>query len=151
MEFTSILWFVLLVVFLVVEAACPIHLVSIWFAAGSFAAMVASFLHSPVWLQVTLFLTVSCLMVALLWPFIKKFLRPKLEKTNIDAVIGAEAVVTASIDNLNAVGQVKLNGMEWTARSSTGKPIPVGSVVKVEKVEGVKLFVAPEEVNAQIL
>ena len=85
MELTSIIWFVLLVGFLIVEAACPIHLVSIWFAAGSFVAMITSFLHGPLWLQITLFLVVSCVMVALLWPFIKKFLPilniPEFSKT----------------------------------------------------------------------
>ena len=151
MDLTMILWFVLFVGFLILEAACPIHLVSIWFAAGSLGALLVYFLHGPLWLQITVFLVVSCVMVALLWPFIKKFLRPRLEKTNIDAVIGAEAIVTASIDNLQSTGQVKLNGMEWTARSTSGKAIPDGTVVKVDRVEGVKLFVTPEEVPAQVL
>ena len=149
MELSSIIWFVLLVIFLIVEAACPIHLVSIWFAAGSFVAMVVSFLRGPIWLQITLFLVVSCVLVALLWPFIKKFLRPRLEKTNIDAIIGAEGYVTTTIDNLAATGQVKLGAMEWTARSASGTVIEKGTLVKVDRIEGVKVFVS-EEVNVSV-
>ena len=145
----EIIWFVLMVVFLIVEAACPIHLVSIWFAAGSLVAMLVSFLGGPLWLQITAFLVVSCLLVALLWPFIKKFLRPRLEKTNVDAVIGSKGVVTVTIDNTAAAGQIRLGAMEWTARSTTGAVIEKGTVVHVDRIEGVKAFVS-EEVTVSV-
>lgn len=145
MELTVIIWFALMVVFIIIEAACPFHLVSVWFAVGSLAAIIAGFLGAPLWLQVTLFLVVSCALLALLWPFIKKFLRPKLEKTNIDAIIGTVGTVTAAIDNVEATGQVKLGAMEWTARSSSGGKIEAGTRIKVDRIEGVKVFVSPEE------
>ena len=94
---------------------------------------------------ITLFLVVSCVLVALLWPFIKKFLRPKLEKTNLDAIIGTEGYVTTAIDNVAATGQVKLGAMEWTARSTSGSSIPEGTLVKVDRIEGVKVFVSVKE------
>lgn len=148
MELSTIIWFVLLIGFLIVEAACPIHLVSIWFAAGSLVALLVSFLNGPVWLQITLFLVVSCALLALLWPAVKKYLRPKLEKTNVDAIIGKEGIVTASIDNVSATGQVKLGAMEWTARSTSGDIIKEGTRVKVDRIEGVKVFVSVAEVAA---
>jgi len=150
MNWAAIAWFALLLVFLIVEAACPIHLVSIWFAAGSLVAMLVAFWGGKLWLQITLFLVVSCVLVALLWPFIKKFLNPKLKKTNIDAVIGSEGLVTAAIDNVAAAGQAKLGAMEWTARSTSGKNIPAGTLVKVDRIEGVKVFVSPAEVPASV-
>ena len=150
MTWAAIIWFGLLLVFLVIEAACPIHLVSIWFAAGSLAAILASFLGAPVWLQILLFLAVSCTLVALLWPFIKKFLNPKLAKTNVDAVVGSEGYVTADIDNVSATGQVKLGAMEWSARSTSGKLIEKGTLVKADRVEGVKVFVSPAEVPVNV-
>ena len=150
MNWAAIIWFGLLLVFLVVEAACPIHLVSIWFAAGSLAAIIASYLGAAVWLQVLLFLLVSCTLVVLLWPFIKKFLNPHLAKTNVDAVIGSEGYVTADIDNVSATGQVKLGAMEWSARSTSGNLIPKGTKVRVDQIEGVKAFVSPAEVPANI-
>ena len=149
MDLYEIIWFCLMVVFLIVEAACPIHLVSIWFAAGSLMAMVVSFFGGPLWLQIAVFLAVSCLLLALLWPFIKKFLRPKLEKTNVDAVIGTRGVVTVTIDNTAAAGQIKLGAMEWTARSTSGAVIEKGTVVRVDRIEGVKAFVS-EEVTVSV-
>lgn len=150
MNLDMIVWFVLFLVFLVVEAACPVHLVSIWFAVGSLVAVLVAYLNGPLWLQIGLFLVVASIMVALLWPFIKKFLNPNLKKTNIDAIIGAKGYVTAAIDNIAAAGQVKLGAMEWTARSTSGKNIPVGTLVKVDRIEGVKVFVSPAEVPATV-
>ena len=151
MNWAAIIWFGLFLTFLIVEAACPIHLVSIWFAAGALVAMIVSFLHGAVWLQITLFLVVASALVILLWPFIKKFLNPRLEKTNIDAVIGTEGFVIATIDNVAATGKVKLGTMEWTARSTTGETIAEGTRVRADRIEGVKIFVSPAEVSANIL
>lgn len=150
MNWAAIIWFGLLLVFVIVEAACPIHLVSIWFAAGALVAMVVSMLHGAVWLQILLFLLVSGALLVLLWPFIKKFLNPKLSKTNVDAILGSQGLVTAAIDNVSAQGQVKLGAMEWTARSSSGSPIAQGTLVKVDRVEGVKVYVSPAEVPANL-
>lgn len=150
MNWAAIVWFGMLLIFLIVEAACPFHLVSIWFAAGALVAMIIAFLGGPLWLQITLFLVISCALLALLWPFIKKFLNPKLKKTNIDAIIGSEGLVTAAIDNITAQGQVKLGAMEWTARSTSGKPIPQGTLIRVDRIEGVKVFVSPVEVPATV-
>ena len=146
----TFIWLALMVVFLIVEAACPIHLVSIWFAAGSLVAAIASMLHGQLWLQILLFLVVSGGLLACLWPFVKKFLRPHLTKTNVDSVIGTEGYVTEAIDNLSATGQVKLGGMYWSARSTAGQPIPVGALVRVDRIEGVKAFVSEVKVEATV-
>lgn len=145
-----ILWLVLLVGFLIVEAACPIHLVSIWFAAGALVAMIAATLGAQVWLQITLFVVVSGALLALLWPFIRKFLNPRLQKTNIDALIGQIGTVTEDIDNIDAVGQVKLGAMYWTARATDGKPLCKGTRVRVDRIEGVKIFVSAVEITAEV-
>lgn len=150
MNWAATLWFILMMVFLVVEAACPIHLVSIWFAAGSLVAMITAMLGGQLWLQIVLFLVVSCTLVAMLWPFIKKFLNPHLTKTNVDAVVGSVGRVTVNIDNIAAEGQVKLGAMEWSARSSSGEPIPAGTLVRADRVEGVKVFVTPAETTANV-
>lgn len=147
MELVPLIWLGLVLVFVVVEAACPIHLVSIWFAAGSLAAMAAALLHGPVWLQVLLFLVVSSVLLAALWPLTKKFLKPKLTATNVDSVIGSTGTVTATIDNLAASGQVKLGAMYWTARSTSGETIAEGTVIRVDRIEGVKVYVSPVHVK----
>ena len=150
MNWAAIIWFIAMVVFMIVEAACPFHLVSVWFAVGALVAMVISMLGGELWLQIIAFCIVSGALLAALWPFIRKFLNPHLTKTNVDSVIGTEGIVTADIDNLNAVGQVKLGGMEWTARSTSGANIPTGTRIRVDRIEGVKAFVSPAEVTETV-
>lgn len=137
------LWLALFVVFLIVEAG-TVALVSIWFALGALAALLACILGAEMWLQITVFLVVSLVLLAVLW----KRVRNKLTttKTNVDSVIGAEGYVTEAIDNLSYTGRVKLGGITWAARSTSGAGIPVGTLVKVERIEGVKVFVSPAEV-----
>lgn len=146
MDWIAIVWLGLLALFLVVEAACPIHLVSLWFAAGSLIALLVNLLGGPLWLQAGLFLLVSGALLALLWPLTRKYLNPSVSKTNLDAIVGSVGLVSVAIDNLSASGQVKLGAMEWTARSTTGDTIPVGTPVRVDRIEGVKAFVSPAEV-----
>ena len=65
MNFEAMVWMALMIIFLVVEAACPIHLVSIWFAVGSLIAGIAAWLLWPLWLQIALFLVISGALLAL--------------------------------------------------------------------------------------
>ena len=141
-----VIWAVLVVVFLVLEAG-TVALVSIWFALGALAALVAALLGAAMWLQVAILLAVSVLLLALLWK--KVHAKAIGTKTNVDSVIGAEGYVTEAIDNLSYTGRVKLGGITWAARSTSGEPIAVGSLVKVDRVEGVKVFVSPAQVTIQ--
>lgn len=150
MDLVEWIWLGLVVLFFVVEAACPLHLVSVWFAVGSLAALVVNALGGPLWLQITVFLVVSCALLAALWPVTRKFLNPGRTATNLDSVIGTVGLVTGPIDNVAATGQVKLNGMEWTARSTSGEPIAEGIRVRVDRIEGVKVYVSPAEVPAKL-
>ena len=138
----AIIWLLIVIALLMVEAS-TVTLVSLWFAAGALAALIAGLFSAPLWLQLTLFVVVSTVTLACLRPIVRKYLRPRMTKTNVDSVIGAQGYVTADVDNLAATGTVKLGGMEWTARSVNGEPIPVGTLVEVERIEGVKAFVAP--------
>ncbi len=140
--YMKLIWLVLMVGFLIVEAACPLHLVSVWFAAGSLVALIATLLGAPMWLQILLFVVVSVGLLVALWPLTRKFLTPKVTPTNVDAIVGTEGYVTSPVDNLNATGTVKLGGMEWTARSTSGETIEAGKLVKVDRIEGVKAFVS---------
>ena len=149
MNGAAIVWLILMVVLLAAEAA-TVGMVSLWFAAGSLAALLAALAHGPVWLQTLLFLVVSAGLLLALRPLAKKYLSPKLTATNVDSVVGSTGLVTAAIDNVSAAGQVKLGAMEWTARSTSGQPIPVGTRVKVDKIEGVKVYVSPAEIPANV-
>ena len=52
-----------------------------------------------------------------------------------------KAVVSEEINNLTGAGAVSVDGKTWTARSETEEVIPKGTVVKVLRIEGVKVFV----------
>ena len=144
----AIIWLLVVIALLMVEAS-TVTLVSLWFAAGGLAALIAGLFSAPLWLQLTLFLVVSTVTLACLRPIVRKYLRPRLTKTNVDSVIGTQGYVTADVDNLTANGTVKLGGMEWTARSTSGEAIPTGTLVQVDRIEGVKAFVTPVKVKTE--
>ena len=145
----TIIWPVLMIAFLIAEAATVVT-ISLWFAGGALVALVASLLGAPLWLQVTLFFLVSAALLGSLRGMVRKHFTPKLERTNVDAIIGSSGYVTTEIDNIKATGTVKLGAMEWTARATNGAPLAVGTLVKVDKIEGVKVFVTPAEVPAEV-
>ena len=149
MKWAAIVWLLLLVVFLAAEAA-TVSMVSLWFAVSALVALLVALLGGPGWLQGALFLVISAVLLALLRPLVKRYVTPRITATNVDSVIGSTGLVTTAIDNVSAVGQVKLGAMEWTARSTSGQPIPVGTRVKVDKIEGVKAYVSPAEVPAKV-
>ena len=140
----AIVWMALMIFFLVVEAV-TVRVVSLWFAVGALVALLVSLLHLEIWLQVTMFFLVSAILLACLRPMVQRHFTPKLSRTNVDALIGSKGYVTADIDNICAAGQVKLGNMEWTARSANGLPIPAGTQIRVQYIEGVKAYVLPVE------
>ena len=149
MMWNGLLWLGLLILFLVAEGA-SVALVSVWFAAGSLVALIAALLGGPLWLQILLFVAVSVGLLAMLRPFVRKYLRPRISRTNVDAVVGTQGFVTEAIDNVAASGQVKLGAMPWTARSTSGDPIPTGTRIRVDRVEGVKVYVSPAQEPAAV-
>jgi len=135
-------WAVAIVVFLILEAV-TVGIVSIWFALGSICALIAALLGAPTWLQILWFVVISALTLVLTRPIVKKYVNGKKQPTNADRVIGCPAVVTEEIDNLQGRGSVRIDGKEWTARSADDSIIAFDSVVKVIRIEGVKLIVLP--------
>ena len=117
-------------------------MVSIWFVCGAVAALLAAFLGAALWLQIALFLVVSAVTLAATRPLVKK-MKTEAVPTNLDRAIGSAARVTEDIDNDAGTGAVYVDGKTWTARSSNGSVIPIGTRVTVERMEGVKLYVQP--------
>lgn len=142
MNWAAVVWFALMVFFLLLEAG-TVALVSTWFAAGALAAMIAAICGGPMWLQVALFFVISVVLLLSLRKVVRKYLNPRLVKTNVDSIIGQEGLVTSEIDNVLSTGQVKLGGMEWSARSTTDEKIEPGEKIRVDRIEGVKVFVTP--------
>lgn len=140
-----ILWLVVLIVAIVVEVI-SMGLTSIWFAGGALVAVFAAMLHIPIFLQVILFFVVSVLLLAFTRPVAVRYFNKDRVKTNVESMVGRQAVVTSEIDNLQGIGQVAVSGQEWSARScEENQRIPVGAVVNVVSVSGVKLVVKLDE------
>lgn len=135
------IWLVLMIVLLIVEGAAP-GLVSIWFALGALAAMIAAILHAPIWLQALWFLIVSGISLWLTRPLAKKYVNGRTQPTNADMLIGKKCVVTEEVDNLLGTGAVSAGGKEWTARAEEPDvKFARGEIVTIARIEGVKLIV----------
>lgn len=149
MNWEAIFWLAAMVIFMAAEAM-TVTLVSIWFAVGALGAILVALLGGGLILQVTVFLALAVVLLMGLRGVVRKHFTPRITKTNIDSVIGATGIVITPVNNIAALGQVQVGGMEWSARSTTGSHIPAGAVVKVDKIEGVKVFVSLAEEPAKV-
>lgn len=136
----SIIWLIIVAVMIVIEII-SLGLTTIWFGIGAVGAAVAAWMGYGIWVQLVVFAVLSVVAMALCRPFAIRYLNRDKEKTNVENVVGKTVVVSKKIDNEMASGEVKLNGIEWTARSEDGRVIPENERVTVTAVEGVKLIV----------
>lgn len=140
----TLFWALAIVFFAAIEGV-SVSLTSIWFAVGALVSLLVSFFVDDLWAQIWVFLIVSFLCLLALKPLVRKYFSPQSHKpTNVDSLIGKEAVVKEEICNLESRGLVKVMGQDWTARSQSGEDVPAGTVVIVERIEGVKVFVTPK-------
>ena len=140
METTSICWLAVFVLLIVIELA-TMGLTTIWFAGGAVAGFIASMLGANVVIQAVVFFVVSIVLLIFTRPFAVRYINSNKPKTNIDGLIGQEALVLEEINNIRETGCARLEGKEWTARSVDDTVIPADTVVIVERIEGVKLIV----------
>ena len=138
-----IMWIVIAVIAAIIEGCTP-QLVSIWFAIGAVVTAIVSVFTDNILVQLAVFVAVSVICIAVTRPLAKKLRSSKGDiPTNCDRYLGKTGEVIVDINNTDAVGQVKVEGSVWSARSSTGEPLPVGTKVVVNSIEGVKMIVTP--------
>lgn len=141
---TVLYWLIAAAVFLVLEIL-TMGLTTIWFAGGSLVGALLAALNFPLGVQVSAFVVVSILLLILTRPLAKKYLNSRTVKTNVDSLVGRTCIVTQTIDNLRAEGQVSIMGQIWTARSMQDDCIlQKDTKVRVKAISGVKLIVEPE-------
>lgn len=137
----AIFWLILFAVLLVIELM-TMGLTTIWFAGGALLSALIAWIGGPVWLQITVFVVVSVVLLIFTRPIAVKYFNKNRTNTNADRAIGEQAVVTERIDNLNGTGRVKIKGVDWSARAVEDEKIfEVDETVTVEKIEGVKAIV----------
>ena len=137
----TVFWLIVLVVLIATEIA-TMGLTTIWFAAGALVAAIISLLGGNVWWQVGIGLVVSLLLLFFTRPIAVKYFNRERVRTNVESLVGRQAIVISEVNNLQGTGQVNIFGQEWSARASSDSvTYPVGSVVNVVAISGVKLIV----------
>ena len=139
------LWAALLAVFVVVELATA-NLVTIWFAVGALAALLASLATNNVLWQALVFLLVSLVAPIATKPLVSRArARKPAAAVELDRNIGRTAKALEDL-RPGTVGRVRLDGVDWNA--VTDAPIRAGEACVVQAIGGTTLTVAPEKAPA---
>lgn len=131
-----------IILFLTLIEVSTVNLVTVWYIASAIVAMILSIFVDSYFVQFLVFVVLGTILLLTTRDYLVKLIGHNQVKTNLDRVIGMEAIVTQEI-NKNKPGEVFVDGKRWTAIS--GKKIKVDSTVKVLEINGVKLKV--EEVK----
>ena len=144
----TIFWLIVAAVMFIGEMVCPIFFM-FWFALGAIIALILSLITSNIVVQIVTFLVVSIILTIFTKPLTNKFFKNQTkDDLNINGIVGKNAIVTKTINNLNGNGEVKINGEIWSALSEDENTIiSQDAKVSVVKVDGVKLIVKPAEEN----
>jgi len=143
------LWLIVAGVFFIVEIATTGFLI-FWLGIGSLLAMITSFITDSIVIQTIVFVVSSCILIPLTKPLADKLIDKKTVPTNSYSLINKRGIVTVDINPIEAVGQVKVNGEIWSAKTEDGTTIAKGTEIEVIKIDGVKLIVSPIKVNSVI-
>lgn len=141
----AVFWLVVLIVCILIEIA-TLGLTTIWFAGGALFSTLTALLQLPLWIQIAVFTVVSLVLLFLTRPIAVKYFNKDRVRTNAESLVGQQAIVISEIDNIQGIGQVTVGGIEWSARSvDNGVKFPVGSVVEILAIQGVKLIVGKKQ------
>lgn len=137
----ELLWIILLIVFVLGELA-TIGLTCIWFAAGALAALITAMAGANPIVQFVVFLVVSVLLLAATRPWARKYVNAKMQRTNVDSLIGEIIRISERVSNMDQTGMAVVHGQEWTVRTrNDNEIIEPGEEAKILAISGVKLIV----------
>ncbi len=134
-------WWIIAIVLALGLEAFTLNLCAIWFAVGGVGGLIAATFDAAPTTQWIVFLVISAVFLVLARPMAKKMIGTKQTATNADRILGEQAIVTQTISNASAQGEIKIMGQYWTARSADGSEIPEGTLVRVREIVGVKAIV----------
>lgn len=140
-------WLIVAGIFFIIEIATVGFLV-FWLGIGALLAMVTSFITSNIIVQTVIFVVSSCILIPFTKPLADKFSSKKSVQTNSYSLINKHGIVTADINPIEGIGQVKVNGEIWSAKTDDESAIAKGTEIEVLKIDGVKLVVSPLKVNS---
>lgn len=134
------IWLIIAGLFIIIETFTSGFLI-FWFGIGALVSMIISIFIEDIFIQTIIFIISSVILIFTTKPFVKKFTNSQTISTNINSLIGKTGIVVKEIDNLASVGQVKVNGELWSAKSIDNQIISENTKVEIIKIDGVKLIV----------
>ncbi|WP_216204501.1 NfeD family protein [Amycolatopsis aidingensis] len=139
----ALIWLIIGVALIVAEVLSG-DFVLLMLGLGALAGAGSAALSGNIFIDVAVFAVASVGLLVLARPALKRrFLSGPGVKTNADALVGASAVVLATVDTHG--GQVKLAGDVWSARSFLeGQVIQPGTSVTVVEIAGATAVVSAE-------
>ena len=138
------IWLLLGLLLLLAELLTPGGFYIIFFGIGAIVVgILAGFQFAgPPWFQYILFSLVS---VTALWLFREKLLQLTRAAPSelVDNLVGETAV---SLDDIpvNGIGKAEMRGTSWNARNIGDQPLARGQRTRVERIEGLTIFVRAE-------
>lgn len=142
----SWIWILTGLVLLGVEAVTPGGFFMLFFGlsavlVGALAGLGAA---GPAWMQWLLFSAFSIVFLLLVRPrVVDRFAKSGSGNTPLPDYVGETAILVADLPP-GAVGKAELRGTSWTVRSRSSSTIPAGARCRVERVDGLTLWISPE-------
>lgn len=142
-------WLIIAGVCFIIEMA-TVGFFVFWFGIGALLSMLVSiFCPENILLQSIVFVVSSVILLFLTKPLVDRFTRKdKKVETNAYSIIGKKGIVLQDINSTYSIGQVKISGEVWSAKSEDNDVIKKGSQIEVVKIEGVKTVVKPIKIEA---
>lgn len=143
-------WLILAGIFVIAEIATVGFLI-FWLSLCSLCAMLTSFFTDNIIIQTAVFVVTSVLFIFLTRPLAKKLAKTdNTLVTNAFSIIGKKAIVIKEINPTLGVGQIKIDGQVWTAKSTNEEIISEGTEVLILNIDGVKAVVSTDLTNLKI-
>ncbi len=108
-------------------------------------AAVALGIAGPPWLQLLLYSILAVTGVLVVRRRLTARLARKVpdDGSATESLLGSVATLSSDLP-AGGVARTEFRGSSWSVRSSKGQPIPQGTRCRVERVEGLVLWVSPE-------
>ena len=133
------IWVGCVILFALIEVF-TLGLTTIWFALGALVMVFLSMLNIPIAWQILIFLVISAVLLIFTRPLAIKKMKMGKEKTNVDSLVGKNALVIKDITEFDK-GEIKINGLIWSAHSEDSSEIKAGNKCVIVRIEGVQAIV----------
>lgn len=134
------IWLITAILFFILEMMGPGFLL-FWVGVGALITMIVSLFTDNIVIQIGVFTISSTALLFCTRPFVNKFAKTDNTITNAKSIVGKKGIVTKEINNLKGIGQIKIGGESWSAKSSNENIIEEGAQVTILDINGVKAIV----------